>query len=82
MHRIAPRHAGLAVRVNGFDGGAGNLWRAAQIGDFAKIGQKIKLAFPIITHRKGVNVMGLHIAALLVLVVFGNDRINIGNGRQ
>ncbi len=62
--------------------GGENLRSAGQIDNLAAILQKIKLAFPVVTHYKGVHPKFLDIRNFLFPVFLRNYQIHIANSLQ
>ena len=63
--------------------GGADLRRAGEIDHFtAFLAQEVEFALPVVADDKGVDVVFVHVAALLVLVLLRNDQIDIADGFQ
>src|SRR5699024_11054089 len=78
--KFAPLLSGLAQLA--LDPRGRDLGSARQIDDLALVLEEVELAFPIVTHHKGFDVVLLHVSRLLFPVVFRNDEVNVADGLE
>ena len=66
-----------------FDLGRADFRRARKVYDlYSFVLQEVELPFPVITHDEGINVIFMHVAALLIPVFFRDHQIHVADRLQ